>query len=297
MCSKTQNASIIGKRLLAVIFCCCLAVWLSRPVNVDADQGLFDKLQAKLVKDGLSKKRVQALYQNPAVIFETKGVTLFFMHNEATLNYDQFKNKSNISKARKYMQKYKPELAMAKNRLQVGPEIITAIMLVETRLGKYVGKRSIINTLSTLSTLSDPVARDYLWKHIPESRRFSKQQFNKKAVKKSKWAYRELKAFLKYTAEQKMDPVKIRGSHAGAMGISQFMPTNILIFAKDGNQDGRLDLFTHADAIMSIASYLKHYGWKPGLPKKKAGKVIYHYNHSKYYVKIILDIEKILRLN
>lgn len=296
MYSKTQNASTIGKTRLAVIFCCYLAVLLSWPVNVDANQELFDKLQAKLIKDGLSKKRVQALYQNPKVIFEIRGVTLFFMHNEATLNYDQFKKKSNISKARKYMQRYKAELAMAEKRFQVGPEVITAIMLVETRLGKYVGKRSIINTLSTLATLSDPVARDYLWKHIPESRRFSKQQFNKKAVKKSKWAYRELKAFLKYTAGQKMDPVKIKGSHAGAMGLSQFMPTNILIFAKDGNKDGRLDLFTHADAIMSIASYLEHYGWKPGLPKEKAGKVIYHYNHSKYYVNTVLDIVRILEL-
>ena len=46
----------------------------------------------------------------------------------------------------------------------------------------------------------------------------------------------------------------------------------------------------HADAIFSIASYLKHYGWKPGISREKAYKVVYHYNHSKYYVNTVLDI-------
>ena len=55
--------------------------------------------------------------------------------------------------------------------------------------------------------------------------------------------------------------------------------------AKDGNGDGRIDLFDDADAIFSIASYLKHYGWAPGIDRDSAYKVVYHYNHSKYYVK------------
>ena len=87
-----------------------------------------------------------------------------------------------------------------------------------------------------------------------------------------------------------MDPTTIKGSYAGAMGISQFMPSNIAPYAKDGNADGQVDLFVHADAISSVASYLKHYGWKPGISREQAFKVVYHYNHSKYYVNTILDI-------
>jgi membrane-bound lytic murein transglycosylase B len=87
-----------------------------------------------------------------------------------------------------------------------------------------------------------------------------------------------------------MDPAGINGSYAGALGIAQFMPSNIIAYAKDGNKDGRVDLHDHADAIASIASYLKHFGWKPGIDRKKAYKVVYQYNHSKYYVNIILKI-------
>ena len=112
---------------------------------------------------------------------------------------------------------------------------------------------------------------------------------------KIKMAYKELKAFLKYTAKEKMDPIGINGSYAGAMGIAQFVPSNILAFAKDGDSDGHVDLFNHADAITSIANYLKHYGWHPGIGRKKAHKIIFLYNHSNYYVDTIFKISKLLK--
>ena len=92
-----------------------------------------------------------------------------------------------------------------------------------------------------------------------------------------------------------VDPVGINGSYAGAMGIAQFMPSNIITLAQDGNQDGRIDLFTHDDAIASIANYLKHYGWYPGIDGEKAYKVLYRYNHSKYYVDTLLKIAGLLK--
>lgn len=79
------------------------------------------------------------------------------------------------------------------------------------------------------------------------------------------------------------------------MGLCQFMPSNILILAKDGDNDGRIDLFSHADAIMSIASYLKHYGWYPGIAGQEAYNVVYTYNHSSYYVNTILKIVELLK--
>jgi len=81
------------------------------------------------------------------------------------------------------------------------------------------------------------------------------------------------------------------------LGIAQFMPSSILSFAKDGDGDGSVDLFNHADAIISIATYLGHYGWHTGIDRKDAYKVIYHYNHSKYYVNTILKISELLNLN
>ena len=251
----------------------------------------FDALEKRLIADGFDSARIKAIFASPDVAFEEGGVSAYFMHNESKLNYKQFTRTWNIASAKKYMQEHQEALAFAEKTFAVDKEVITAIILVETKLGTYVGNRSVINTLSTLSAMTDEKPRQAIWNNLPDDdRRMSRNKFEKKADQKSSWAYRELKAFLTYTEKEGMDPTAIKGSYAGAMGISQFMPSNIAPYAKDGNADGQVDLFVHADAISSVASYLKHYGWKPGLAREQAFKVVYHYNHSKYYVNTILDI-------
>jgi membrane-bound lytic murein transglycosylase B len=258
-----------------------------------ADEGVrpFDSLVKRLVDDGFEDDRISAIYQNPNVTFEEKGVSAYFMHNEAKLNYKQFLRKKSITAANNYMRDHQDSLERAQKAYGVDKEVIVAIALVETRLGTYTGNKSVINTLSTLAVMSDKGPREAIWESLPDNdRRISRKRFEKKADQKSEWAYRELKGFLSYTEKEGLDPAAINGSYAGAMGIPQFMPSNIGLHAKDGNADGRVDLFVHADAIYSIAAYLAHYGWKPGMPRKEAFKVVYHYNHSKYYVNTVLDI-------
>ena len=161
-------------------------------------------------------------------------------------------------------------------------------------MGTYVGKRLVINTLSTMAAIADPEIRNLLWDSIKDENRISRAKFEIKADKKSAWAYDELKAFIKYVNREKLDPYTLYGSYAGAMGIAQFMPTNILKFAKDGNGDGKINLLDHSDAILSVASYLKHYGWHPGIDDAEARKVLFEYNHSSYYVDILMRIFKLL---
>ena len=92
-----------------------------------------------------------------------------------------------------------------------------------------------------------------------------------------------------------MDPLAATGSYAGAVGICQFMPSNILAYGQDGNGDGRIDLFDHADAIASIARYLKNYGWRPGIEKEAAYKAVWSYNRSSYYVNTVLKVAELLK--
>ena len=168
-------------------------------------------------------------------------------------------------------------------------------MLVETGLGASVGTRSTLNTLSTLAALMDPVVRDRFWDLIPDSKKISRKKFEKKAAARSKWAYKELKAFLKYASREGFDPASIPGSFAGAVGVAQFMPTSILAYGKDGNNDGTVDMLNHVDSMASIANFLKSHGWRSGQSRKKAEKVIFHYNHSTYYVDTILKISRRLK--
>jgi membrane-bound lytic murein transglycosylase B len=193
------------------------------------------------------------------------------------------------------MQKHGAELDRVEKAYGVDSRVITAILLVETGLGQNVGKRSTLNSLSTLASLMYPDVRRAFYKEIPDAKRPPKNKFEKAAKRRSKWAYGELKAFLKHAYQEGFDPAQIPGSFAGAMGYAQFMPSNILAYGKDGNGDGTIDLLTHPDSMASIANFLKRHGWKPGISRKKKEKVIYHYNHSKYYVKTILKIAE--RLN
>jgi len=255
----------------------------------------FNKLIQRLVNDGFEKEKIEELFSNEKVFFNPKGVSLFFIHTESSLDYDQFISKKSITNALKYMEEYKEPLDQAQKIYGVDKTIITSILLVETRLGTYLGKRTVINTLSTMAALTDETLKKRIWDSIPDKKKPKKQAFTKKVEKRSKWGYEELKALIKYSSREKIAPEDIKGSYAGAMGISQFMPSNALTLAKDGNNDGKIDLFTHGDAIFSVANYLKHHGWKSGIARQRQHEVLFTYNHSNYYVDILLKISDILK--
>jgi membrane-bound lytic murein transglycosylase B len=288
-----QRLILLCGSIGALSLCFCLATVL--PAATEDSIAGFNSLQARLAQEGFDPVMLQNLFQKPDVHFESRTVSLFFMHSEARVNYDQFLSQESIQKARKYIQDHLSELDTAETTLGVNKEVITAIMLVETRLGTYLGNNSILNTLSSLAAMKDSGPREVVWNSIQEDRRPNRSAFEEKADAKSAWAFQELKAYLKYTGREKIDPSTIYGSYAGAMGISQFMPSNILAYGRDGNQDGRIDLFDPSDAIMSIANYLKSFGWKPGISYDAAFDVVYHYNHSKVYVTTILKIAEQLK--
>ena len=250
----------------------------------------FIALKERLTADGFNKDQIMALYRQSEVRFDSRSVGLFFMHSESKLNYGQFATPKSIRKARQYQQTHAESLARTEKAYGVDKEIITAIILVETRLGERLGKSLVFNALSTMAALTDNRARQHLWGLIPEERRLSRDRFEQKADQKSDWAYRELKALLKYALPAGIDPTTIRGSYAGAMGICQFMPSNIDRLAADGNGDGRIDLFNHEDAIASVANYLRHHGWKSDQGYEKAYKVVRRYNNSRPYAETILTI-------
>jgi membrane-bound lytic murein transglycosylase B len=262
-----------------------------------APKAFFDELQRRLIADGFDGKRIRELYRSEEISFETRGVAAYFQHNEARLDYGKFTARpALIDDARSYMNEHAVTLSAAREKFGVDPGIITAIILVETNLGRSLGSRPIISTLSTMASLSEPAPREYLYGRLSEGRRFDPGKYNSRADRKSRWAYKELKAFLIYTERHEVDPLTVVGSYAGALGIAQFMPSNILHYGRDGNGDGRIDLFHDADAIFSIANYLKQFGWKRNLSHDQAFRIIYQYNHSRQYVNAILKISDLLAL-
>jgi peptidoglycan lytic transglycosylase B len=276
------------------VFLVCLFPFCKPAAAQQRTQSFYDGLQERLIADGFDAGRIRRLYNNEAVFFEAQGVTAYFQHNEATLDYDKLTHPSYIDEAKAYMHQHKRALMRARKYYGVDPRVVTAVILVETRFGAYVGKRSILNTLSTMAALTEAAPRQYIWEQLPPEARTNRNEYDRKADQKANWAYKELKAFLTYTQRYGIDATAVPGSYAGAVGIPQFMPSNILAYGRDGDGDGHIDLFKDSDAICSIANFLKNFGWKPGLNHHQAYNVLFNYNHSKYYVNAILKIVRLL---
>ena len=127
-------------------------------------------------------------------------------------------------------------LSEAEQVYSVAPEIIVAIIGVETRYGKIMGSYPVVEALSTL-------AFDY----PPRAKFFRK----------------ELTEFFILTRDQKLDPSNLTGSYAGAMGYGQFIPSSYRAYAVDFDGDNFKDIWNNkADAIGSVANYFSRHGWQ-----------------------------------
>ena len=256
---------------------------------------LFSGVKQHLLRDGFAPERIEAIYRKSSVQFDVRYTSILFLYREAHLDYDQFSAPASIKLAQQYMQRHQPTLDRIEKAYGVDKEIITAIILVETKMGQYMGKIPVINTFSTLAALAEPVPRNIFWTEISKSKKLSRKRFEIKATRKAKWAYEELKAFLTYAESEKFNPIKLQGSIAGAIGIAQFLPSSIIAYGRDGNNDGRIDLSNHIDAIASIANYLKKFGCRPEITRPKAARVIWRYNHSQPYVDSVLKVATLLK--
>ena len=128
----------------------------------------------------------------------------------------------------------------AEQRFGVPASVIVAILGVETFYGQYTGKFSVFDALMTLS-----------FNHQPRAEFFKS----------------ELTQYLLMTREQKLDPLALNGSYAGALGMPQFMPSSYRRYAIDYSNQGSADLIHDArDAIFSIANFLKNMGWQVNKP-------------------------------
>lgn len=76
---------------------------------------------------------------------------------------------------------------------------------------------------------------------------------------------KELREFLLLARDEQLDPLTLKGSYAGAMGLPQFMPSSFRNYAVDFDGDGHINIWNNPDdAIGSVASYFKRHGWVAG---------------------------------
>ena len=149
-----------------------------------------------------------------------------------------FLKEDRIEQGVDFMREHATLLQEAESRWGVPPEIITAIIGVETKYGRITGNHPVFSSVATL-------AFDY--------------------PPRSKFFRSELTEFLRFAEEEGLDPLALKGSYAGAMGMSQFISSSYRRYAVDFDGDGKRDLFgSVADAIGSVANYFAEHGWRSG---------------------------------
>lgn len=158
-----------------------------------------------------------------------------------------FLDQARIDGGVEFWRQHRAALNRAEQVYGVSPEIIVAIIGVETRYGRITGRHGVLEALTTL-------AFDY--------------------PRRADFFRKELENYLLLTREEGIDPLSLQGSYAGAMGIGQFMPSSYRAYAVDFTGDGRRDLWTSpVDAIGSVANYLAEHGWRHNEPVVRSAMV------------------------
>ena len=172
-------------------------------------------------------------------------------------------------------------------------EVIVSILFIESAFGANTGNNTVFNVFFTLSQATDPDILNTTYPKLKEKYpQLTFEDIEKRAQKKSRWAYQELKHLLTIAKKEHLDVLNIKGSWAGAFGIAQFLPSSYLRYAVDGNNDHKVRLYNRYDSIESVANYLKENGWKEGLTERKKRTVIRQYNNSTPYIDTVLKLSQ-----
>jgi membrane-bound lytic murein transglycosylase B len=184
---------------------------------------------AKLLRTAQPQPKIVELISKPA-----ERVTPWWEYRERFLTEDR------IDLGVQFWLENRESLERIAQEHGVAPEYIVAIIGVETKYGRVMGRYRVLDALATL-------AFDYP----------ARAEFFRK----------ELEQFVLLVKEESLKVPDALGSYAGAMGGSQFMPSSFRKWALDGDGDGKRDLWKDwDDVIASTANYFREHGWQTGAP-------------------------------
>ena len=146
-----------------------------------------------------------------------------------------FLTEKRLKQGVEFWQEHQELLEKAQQELQVPPQIITAIIGVETFYGTHMGTHKVLDALYTLGF------------HYPPRGEFFRSEFAN---------------YLVLAKEQGWELTEQKGSYAGAMGMGQFIPSSYRHYAVDFDGDGERNLFDATDAIGSVANYFHEHHWQ-----------------------------------
>ncbi|CCQ10621.1 Membrane-bound lytic murein transglycosylase B [Pseudoalteromonas luteoviolacea B = ATCC 29581] len=227
------------KKLSALLVCIALNAGASD--KTEADFAMYvDKLKAEAIDKGYSPSLIDTAFST--VTFKKKVIAQDKSQPEVVETLETYLPKRvpswKVETARKLYKENKTLLDKIEKEFGVQGRFIVALWGLESSFGRYQGSYPVISALVTLAFdgRREEMYRNQLW------------------------------AALDILKDGHVNIDDFKGSWAGAMGQTQFMPTSFNSYAVDYNKDGRKDIWTtKEDAFASIANYLKTEGWNDAL--------------------------------
>jgi len=219
-------------------FLCLVFLTTSVFANSQSFEDFLNQVRKTATEQGVSKATIDkaffGLTPNLDILKSDSAQAEFnqnFWHyvnkrvSQVRLNNGNDTLKQNASLLNKTSQKY-----------GVPAYVLVAFLGLESNYGNYMGSENLVRSLATLAY--DP--------------------------RRSGFFTKELIALLKLIDKNTI-PLDAKGSWAGAMGAVQFMPTNVIAYGVDANNDGKVNLWNDKEDIYaSAANFLNKLGWEKG---------------------------------
>lgn len=205
------------------------------------EPALVEFIDMMVIEHGYTKKEMVAIFtkakyiETPAKSSDKPAEALDWIAYRTRMINDL-----RIKQGIRYYKKNRLNLRTAESIYGVPDHIIAGILGIETNYGMFKLRYRAVDCLASLAFFYP---------------------------RRAPYFKKELEALLVYAKKQKTDPFSYLSSYAGAIGIPQFMPSNILAYAVDANRDGVSDIINnHQDAIHSVGNFLKSHNWQKGVP-------------------------------
>ncbi|MFO7568762.1 MAG: lytic murein transglycosylase [Smithellaceae bacterium] len=283
------------------VVCLCAGIVLWASVSfAGASESPRKYVEELLIAEGLDPSQAQRILYDPRIDLRPDIVmkNLFHSSPKGTAQQPDVMrvDPRQIERGREFIRKHADILARVEKRFGTSPQIITAILIIESRLGTYPMPYNVATAYVNLAFLLDPeYLRQIQTLYADAYPQLYEEATIKRAHRRARWALSELYYLSSIANHLEIDPVSISGSFAGALGPAQFIPSSFWIYGMDGDGDGLADPFNMADAKLSMGQYLKKFGWREDASIEQKRKAVWYYNRSRVYVNTIMMIYEELK--
>jgi membrane-bound lytic murein transglycosylase B len=250
-------------------------------------------LVEKLAADGIPREEAARAFADRRVP-PFDGLYFGLDPRESKALYRHFLRAQSVARAKECAGRHADALDAAERIHGVDAGVLAAILHVETACGANTGRSMVLHRLARLAMANEPhnVARNLARWTDPDG--VLDPDLGERVRARARYLegifYPQVVATFEIAAQNRIDPLSLRGSSAGAFGFPQFLPLNYIAFGTDGNGDGRVSLYDPDDAIASAARFLASYGWRPGLSHEARRELVWHYNRSDAYIDAVLGL-------